>query len=48
MEEHDEDELDLIIAEKAYAEWVADGKKTYSLDEVRKELGLELKDLGLE
>ena len=36
-----EDELDIKIAETAYAEWIADGKKTYTLDEVEEELDLK-------
>ena len=36
-----EDEFDAKIAEQAYAEWINDSKKTFSLDEVQKELGLK-------
>ena len=36
-----EDELDIKIAEQAYAEWIADGKTTYTLDEVEKEIGVK-------
>ena len=34
-----EDEIDFDIAKKAYAEWEADNKKTYSMASVQKELG---------
>ncbi|MDR0496387.1 MAG: DUF6290 family protein [Treponema sp.] len=35
-----EDELDVKIAEQAYVEWIADGKKTYTIEEVNKKLGI--------
>jgi hypothetical protein len=34
-----EDAADLAVAEAALAEWEADGRRTYSLDEVDAELG---------
>ena len=36
-----ENELDVKIAEQAYSEWINEGKKTYSMEEVKKELGLK-------
>ncbi|MDR0311223.1 MAG: DUF6290 family protein [Acidobacteriota bacterium] len=36
-----EDELDIEIAKQAYAEWAADGKKTYTLDDIEGELRLK-------
>lgn len=35
-----EDEYDIAIAEEAYKEYIASGKKTISLSELRKELDL--------
>jgi RHH-type transcriptional regulator, rel operon repressor / antitoxin RelB len=34
IEQQIDDMEDYYLAEEAYNEWVADGKKTYSLDEV--------------
>lgn len=35
-----EDEYDIVIANEAYAEYVADGKKSRPFSELKKELGL--------
>jgi hypothetical protein len=35
-----EDEMDIEIALRAYNEWKKDGKKTFSMDEAQKALGL--------
>jgi len=35
-----EDELDISIAMKAYQDWQNDNKKTFSMDEVQRELAL--------
>lgn len=37
-----EDELDMEIAGQAYAEWQKDGKRTFSMDETQRELGLNV------
>ena len=34
-----EDEHDIAVAKKVLAEWERDGKKTYTLEEVGRELG---------
>jgi len=41
LSEYLEDYLDARAAEEAYAEWVADGRKSYSLEEIKQELNIE-------
>ncbi len=44
LEEYVEDQLDLLDARTAHEEWISDGKKSFSFEEVMKICGLDQKD----